>query len=317
MTLVVCRSHEEIPAAPVAISDAPCLIEFAGDICITGIRLALPWSQLTLLELDESRGSLSLLPSIPEGDLGSEHLELPSLRVIHSIDEPPALEGLLVPNLQHIILSHGQDPFGDGASGNQRIYYHTFRLLQRSRCAIQTVEFRVPTHGTKLSSRGVERILQQSRSVQEVRFVVAHISSISNIDWGHLGTSFTFERLQTLSFRVARHRAFFEESGMLVPEINRTLDEDTKEYFRDSDMDLRVLEEYRRNGGALLDMLESRSRLPELQNVYLDFADSPYLHWFTVPQVVDRLRRLVIRDMVYVQIQGVNFSKLVSRDRIS
>uniref|UniRef100_A0A0W0FNX5 Uncharacterized protein n=1 Tax=Moniliophthora roreri TaxID=221103 RepID=A0A0W0FNX5_MONRR len=261
--------------------------------------LRLPWGQLTRLELKAE--SLLLGAESDEG-----YIVLPSLRVLHCIDEPPALQRLLTLNLCHIILTHGQASWEEP----RQSYYHVLRLLQRSDCDIHTLEIHALTHGTRLPSRSVVRILEQVQFVKEVRFVVAHMSSVLDIDWQSFGFPFTFEGLQTFTLRVRDSRSKYISDLLLVPRVNETLEEDRREFLRDSDTDLRTLEAYRYNAAALLEMFQSRRRLPGLQKVVLDFPDSPYLDWFIAPQVLDQLRELD-EGGIHVCFPGVDYSEKV------
>ncbi|KAL0069679.1 hypothetical protein AAF712_003337 [Marasmius tenuissimus] len=302
------RSHDVFGETNIELDYAPSLqhasVSIRSYAIIHGQRphLFLPWDQLTHLELD-TRYNNPTLTRDPE--LQTQRITLPSLEFLHSIDDPKALKSFNAPNLRHLILTTGQDPYRDRRVHPSWSYEHAVGLITRSGCDIQTVDFRVITCATGINHEAVAAILEVTPNLTELDFNVAHSQNLSTVQWARLGDRYELEGVRRLAINVSM--SCVRKGKLLQPEVYEEEEERDREFVKEViDADPRVIYGYTKNAEALLALIEER--LPSLERVEINSEPSIYLDWFKSPAVLQRLRQLSWR--CNLSIQNVDYSEL-------
>ncbi|KAL0572596.1 hypothetical protein V5O48_009374 [Marasmius crinis-equi] len=304
------RSHDGFRETNIELEDTPFLRHASISIRAYAIfhsqrpHLYLPWNQLTHLELDTRYNNLTLTP---DPELRTRRIELPSLLFLHSIDDPKVLKGFTAPNLRHLILTIGQDPYRDRRVNPSWSYENAIGLITRSHCTIQTLDFRVITCARGLSHDAVAAILDVSPNLVGLNFNVAHSQNLSSIQWSRLGTRYSLETVRRLNINVSLRRT--NERRLLQPEVYEEEEERDMEFVREvMDADPRIVYGYTKNAEALLTLIEER--LPSLERLEINSEPCIYLEWFQSPAVLQRLRQLSWR--LALVIPNVDYSELDS-----
>ncbi|KAL0563263.1 hypothetical protein V5O48_018810 [Marasmius crinis-equi] len=139
------------------------------------VSVTLPNAHITHLEIDNNG-----LPIINFGRSPPvtevQGLPFPNLVWLHVIDGDETLQAINAPKLQHLVLSL---VYGYGATG-------VLDLWKRSKCAIRTLEFRVPCLVTILSHYTVFDVLDHiGYGLRKLCFSVVRMDSLRELKWPH------------------------------------------------------------------------------------------------------------------------------------
>ncbi|KAL0564985.1 hypothetical protein V5O48_017048 [Marasmius crinis-equi] len=257
------------------LSSCPSLTHTAIGVSLSvTLRLVLPNHQITHLELDDN--DLPLITFRPDSTvtwIWKEQI-LPNLSWLHVIGSGAgALDWLNAPNLRHLIVSQQM-----GVVSVDMDIDSIGRMWNRSRCQIQTLEFRVPCQGGWLAHDGVMQILRRmGPELRELRFSVAGMHSLLPLNWSNLGD--LLKKVRCLRIKV---KAEVAADGLLPDRylppdsLHKNWSDRGKGIGRDD------WSRFVAWNAQLLDMARS---LPCLDALVLDWDTSVYRDWYYSPTV--------------------------------
>ncbi|KAL0058475.1 hypothetical protein AAF712_014846 [Marasmius tenuissimus] len=276
-----------------------------------------PWAQLTHLELELAFVDplARIIPPIspPAIDINPDRYPLPNLTYLHTNNYPQALDGLLAPQLRHIVLT--TDRMIDTLVDCEWIYNRIISLIIDSECDIETVEFRVPTSGVKLANESVNRLLEFTPNLRDLRFSVFDMVPLLSLDWWSIGNLPALENVEDLTIRVSKSVAQDPLVRSLTPQIPfDVLDEKDLEVALGSPRS--QWEAFVSQSDVLLHIIQTKLIPLNFKRLNLEWDSSAYRDWYHNPRISRRLREIESWGTM-VDIPGVDFSERVDVSVVS
>ncbi|KAL0573245.1 hypothetical protein V5O48_008714 [Marasmius crinis-equi] len=289
--------------------NAPALKHVAIQIPSPFNPLIFPWQQITHLELELAfTDPLSrIIPPIPPPPVQSnpDRYPLPNLTYLHVNNYPEALEGLLTPQLRHVVLT--TDRMIDTLANSEWIYNRVISLIIDSKCTIEIVEFRVPRYGVKLSNASVNSLLEWTPNVRELRFSVYDMVSLLSLDWWSIGNLPALQAVEALTIRVSKTVSNDPLVRSLTPMVSRDVI-DEEDLARVLGTPQAQWEKFVIQNDAFLHIIREKLVSANLKVLNLNWDSSVYRDWYHTPRISRRLRDIE-GWIERVTIPGVNFKE--------
>ncbi|KAL0575121.1 hypothetical protein V5O48_006847 [Marasmius crinis-equi] len=176
------------------------------------IKVSFPWGYITHLELDgpyvlPEHNNLSTDPADKDGVPSSTFLiPLPNLICLQTDRNLSCLATLYAPRLRHLVMVESPLRSVDGPKSPRGSYYRDFItvLIDNSKCALESLEFRIPGEGfPDFSNPSIHRVLEHKHARGSCRlcFSVVDSRKLSSINWEALGLVPAVQNLDSLELR--------------------------------------------------------------------------------------------------------------------